>query len=175
MTGRISYHKAVRSHAIAALALLVVCASGSFAVAENHANVGTLTCSVRAGTSLTTNLRQRMRCHFVSSWGRLQAYSGIVTQIESNTNLRGGRFMRWSVLTSARRPGRGALVGRYIAASRNDGASPGVGGNDLVGGIDRSIILRPSSSSRGRSGVNLALDVTELTIGYRRVARKKET
>ena len=82
--------------------------------------------------------------------------------------------MRWSVLMRSRPTSCGFLTGRYIAASKTGELGPGVDGRDLVRGADRSIILRPSSSARGRSVVNLAPEVTALAIDYRRAPRKKE-
>ena len=176
MTGLRGYYQAGRSQvAIVAVALVALCTSTSFGVAQNRANVGTLTCRSNAAMSPTTNLRQRLRCHFVSSWGRLEGYSGIATHFAGNADLKGGRFFRWSVLMSGRRTHRGALVGRYIAASEIGEAGPGIDRKDLVGGTDRSIILRASSSSRGRSKVNSAPEVTGLTIDHRRAPRKRET
>jgi hypothetical protein len=175
MKGLKNYHEAHKSQvAIVAVALVVLCASASFGVAQNRFSVGTLTCGPNAGMSLTDNLRQRVRCHFVSSWGRLRGYSGIVTEFGSSADLSSGGVMRWSVSMSSRPTSRRFLTGRYIAASKIGELGPGVDGNDLVGGANRSIILRPSSSSRGRSAVNLAPEVIALTIDYRRAPRKKE-
>jgi hypothetical protein len=156
--------------AIVTVALVALCASASFSVAQNRRSVGTLTCRANSGTGPTINLRQRMRCHFVSSWGRLRGYSGIVTEFRSGADLERGDFMRWSVWMGAR----GALAGRYIAASKIGELGPGVEGNDLVGGTDRSIILRPSASSRGRPDANFAPEITALTIDRLRAPRKRE-
>ena len=169
-----SYQAGKSQAAIAAVALVALCASTSFGVAQNRLSVGTLTCRANAGTGPTINPRQRMRCHFVSSWGRLRGYSGIVTDFASGPDRRSGNVMRWSVLMRSRPTSRGFLTGRYIAASKTGEFGPGVDGRDLVRGADRSIILRPSSSSRGRSVVNLAPEVTALAIEYRRAPRKKE-
>ena len=159
--------------AIAAIALVALCASTSFGVAQNRVRVGTLTCRANAGIDPAINLRQRMRCHYASSWGRLRGYSGIVTEFRSGADLGRGDFVRWSVW-SARRTARGALAGRYIAASKIGEPGSGVDGNDLVGGADRSIVLRPSASSRGRSDANFAPEVAALTIDRQRATRKRE-
>jgi hypothetical protein len=158
--------------AIAAVALAALFISTSFSAAQNRANVGTLTCRSNAAMSRATSLRQPLRCHFATSWGRLEPYSGIVTYLARNADLTGGGFFRWSVLMSGRRTHRGALVGRYIAE-----IGPGIGRKDLVG-ADRSIILRASrsansSSARSRSKVNAAPEIAGLTIEHRRARRKR--
>lgn len=174
MTGR-GYDQAGRSRvAIVAVALVALCTGTSFSAAQGRANVGTLTCRSNAAPGPTTDLRQPLRCQFASTWGRLESYSGIVTKSSGNADLAGGRFFRWSALMSGRRT-RGALVGRYIAASEIGEAGPGIDRKDLVGGADRSVILRASASARGRSKVNAALEVTGLTIDHRRARRKGET
>ena len=151
MTGLRGYYQDGRSQvAIVAVALVALCISTSFGAAQNRASVGTLTCRLNAAMSPTTNLPQRLRCHFVSSWGRMESYSAIATHFTSNADLKGGRFFRWSVLMSGRRTHRGALAGRYIAASEIGETGPGIDRKDLVVGTDRSIILRASSSSRSR-------------------------
>ena len=173
MKGFGSHHEAGKSRAaIVAVALVALCASASSGAAQNRHSVGTLTCRADAGMSLTTNLRQRMRCHFVSSWGRLRGYSGIVTEFESGVDVARGGVMRWSVLMKSRPTSRRFLTGRYIAAGKI--GELGVDGRDLVGGGGRSIILRPSSSSRGRSGANFAPEVIALTLDYRRAPRRRE-
>src|SRR6185295_7741776 len=141
MTGLKGYDQAGRSQvAIAALALVALCASASFSEAQNRANVGTLTCRSNAAMSRTTDLRQPLRCQFVTSWGRLESHSAIVTKLTSNADLTAGSFFRWSVLMSGRRTHRGALVGRYIAASEIGETGPGIDRKDLVFATDRSII-----------------------------------
>jgi hypothetical protein len=173
MTGPRNYYEAGKSQvAIVAVALVTLCASASFGAAQNRLSVGTLTCGPNARTSPTTDLR--MRCHLVTSWGRVRGYAGIVTEFRSGADLRGGGIMRWSILMNSRPARRSFLTGRYIAASKAGELGPGADGKDLVGGADQSIILRPSSSTRGRSVVNLAPEVTALRIDYRRAARKRE-
>ena len=171
---RSSYQAGKSKAAIAAVALVALCASASFSAAQNRLSVGTLTCRANAGTGPTVNLRQRMRCHFVSSWGRLRGYSGIVTEFATGPDRSRGNVMRWSVLMKSRPTSRRFLTGRYIAASKTGEIGPGVDGKDLVGGADRSIVLRPSSSSRGRSAMNLAPEVAALAIDYGRGPRKRE-
>ena len=176
MTGpKGSYQAGGSPVAIAAVALVALCASASFSEAQNRASVGTLTCTSNAAMSRATDLRQPLSCQFVSLWGSLESYSGIVTNLTSDADLTGGRIFRWSVLMSGRRTHRGALAGRYIAASEIGETGPGIDRKDLVRATDRSIILRASSSSRGRSEVNLAPEIAGLTIDHRRAPRKRET
>ena len=176
MTGLRGCYQAGRSQvAIVAVALVALCISTSFGAAQSRASVGTLTCRLNAAMSPASNLPQRLRCHFVSTWGRIDGYSGMATHIAGNADLKGSRIFRWSVLMSGRRTHRGALAGRYIAASEIGEAGPGIDRKDLVGGTDRSIILRASASSRSRPKVNAAPEVTGLTIDHRRAPRKRET
>lgn len=175
MIGVKSYHEVGKSQAaIVALAVVALCASATLSAAQNRRNAGTLTCRTNSGMGLSIHLGQRLRCHYVGSWGRLRGYSGIVTELRSGADLGRGDFTRWSVWVSGRRTARGALVGRYIAASVSGELGPGIAGNDLVGGAGRSIILRPSASSRDRSGANFAPEVTALTIDRQRAPRKRE-
>jgi hypothetical protein len=115
---------------------------------------------------LTTNPGQPMRCHLVTRWGRSRAYSGVVARFDSDAALRTGRFMRWSVLATSRNLRPGALIGRYVAAGGEAG--------DLIGAGEgqQSIVLRPSSSARGRSSVNLAPGVKDLSIDRWRRSRE---
>ncbi len=156
----------------AATALTVLCMSMSVAAAQSGSRAGTLTCTANAAMELTIKLRQPMRCHYVSPWGRTQSYSGVLARFEGDPASTASRFMQWSVLGTPPKLARGALVGRYVAA---DGAgAAGADAGDLVGGGEgtRSIVLRPSSSARGRSRSNLAAGVKDISIGHRGGPRK---
>jgi hypothetical protein len=134
--------------------------SSSAAATQGRTRAGTLTCTASAGFELVTSMRQRMRCQYVSSWGRVRSYSGVIARFEDNAVPREGRFIRWTVHADRRALARGALAGRYVAAANGD----------LVGGRDRSVTLRPSSSARGRSDVNLAPGVKDISISRRGAA-----
>lgn len=155
-----------RAHACAVvLALALLCTGMPMAKAQGRA-VGTLTCRANAAIEFATNSNQRMRCQFASSLGRTRGYSGVIARFEAVPGLASGRFMRWSVHTNARPFSRGALVGRYVAARNVAAPGAGVDGADLLGGRAGSepILLRPSSATRGRTGVNLAPGVKEISI-----------
>lgn len=154
-----------------AMSLLLLGAGASAASAQGR-NAGTLTCRANAGIELATNLRQRMRCHYVSRWGRTRSYSAVVARFESSPELGAGRFMRWTVHMKVRTAARRALFGRYVASDRI--AAHGARAGELIGGGEgpHAIILRPSSSARGRSGVNLAPAVKDIVIGPWRRMRK---
>lgn len=158
-----------RSLVAAATVLTVLCMTASFAVAQNRSGAGTLTCRANAGTELTTNLRQRMRCSHVTHLGRVQTYSGVIARFEGGAVPRTGRSMRWSVLATTRALARDALVGRYVAVDSTGPAGTRAG--DLVGEGAQSIVLRPSSSARGRSGVNVASGVKDISIDHWRRPR----
>jgi hypothetical protein len=155
----------------AATTLAVLCMSMSVTAAQSQSRVATLTCRANATMELTTKLRQPVRCHYVSPWGRTQSYSGVIARFEGDTASTVSRFMQWSVLTASSLA-RGALVGRYVAAGGAGGT--GADANDLIGAGEgaRSIVLRPSPSARGRSRFNLASGVKDISIDRRSGSRK---
>lgn len=150
-----------------AATLTLLCMSASVAAAQSRSRAGTLTCRANAAMELTVKLRQPMRCHYVSPWGRTQSYSGVIALFEGDAASAVSRFMQWSVLAATPKLARGALAGRYVATGGMGTAGAEAG--DLVGeGTGAgSIVLRPSSSARGRSRHNLASGVKDISIDHR--------
>ena len=173
MSGLDDRYRSVKPVSIAVLALVALCCGTSLGAAQNRISVGTLTCTANAGLGLTTSLPHRMRCHYVSSWGRQRAYTGVVTEFDNSSVPGSGRLLRWSVLMSTRPARREALVGRYVVATKTGAAGLSVQGKDLVRGSDQSIVLRASSSSGGRAGINGAPGVIELTLAQRAVTIRR--
>ena len=150
-----------------AAAVTALSFAASPALAQKRLKVATLSCRLPA--SVGTLEPARMRCSSVSARGRIERYSGTVTQFAPDLGIAAGGTMRWSVLMTTRPARRGALAGHYVEAGRD--VSPGAGAKALVGGAQQSTVLRPysvrSRSVRARASVNLAAGVTGLTIRYR--------
>ena len=172
MSGLDDRYRSVKPVSIAVLALVALCCGTSLGAAQNRNNVGTLNCRANVGL-VATSLPHRMRCHYVSSWGRQRAYTGVVTEFDNSSVPGSGRLLRWSVLMSTRPARREALVGRYVAATRTGAAGLSVQGKDLVGGSDQSIVLRASPSPGGREGINGAPGVIALTLDQRAVTIRR--
>jgi len=151
---------------LAALALVMVSASPSFAQTPQGTKVGTLSCRLAPSIGLIIGSQQRMTCRFIPD-GRFPAenYVGVQNRIGLDIGITAGGALAWAVFAPTSGPLRGGLAGRYVGASGDIGVGVGVGANVLFGGSGRTISLQPLSVE-GSVGLNLALGVAGLTLTW---------
>jgi hypothetical protein len=94
--------------------------------------------------------------------GRREDYTALVTKFHGNPGAAGGNKMVWTVYAPIERPF-GALAGDYHGANDEVTATVGTGsgGNVLVGGSRRGIILQSKAAPQQ---ANPAIDVTGLQL-----------
>jgi hypothetical protein len=151
---------------LAGLVLIAAFVSSTSAHAQQGTNVGTLTCRLAPSIGLIVGSRQRLSCQFRPS-GPFppEAYAGAITRIGLDIGITAGGVLAWGVIAPTAGPLRGALAGTYVGASGEIGVGLGVGANLLIGGSARTITLQPLSLE-GTVGLNLALGVAGLTLGF---------
>jgi hypothetical protein len=149
--------------AAGALSALLMSAPAAFAQKNEGVRVGVLTCNVEGGAGFIFGSSKELRCHFKSSDGRDERYSGAINKFGIDIGVTGPAVMTWAVFSPTENVGRGALAGNFVGASA--GASIGVGGgaNVLVGGNDDTFSLQPLSI-QSQTGLNAALAVSELVL-----------
>jgi hypothetical protein len=136
------------------------------AQAESRLEVGTLRCSMGPSIGALVASRQRLRCTFSPvRGGKVERYTGTITRVGFDVGVTVGGVMRWRVVARTRSLGRGALAGNYVGASGDVSLGIGGGGNVLIGGSRRSVVLQPVSLV-GQVGVNLAVGVAGLTLRF---------
>jgi hypothetical protein len=147
--------------AASAIALLVQTAP---AMAQRHAKVGTLDCTLAPSIGFIIGSRQRMDCRFLPNrGGRIDRYAGTVNRLGLDLGITTTGRMVWGVLARTKGLQPGGLSGTYVGASADITLGLGVGANVLVGGTNRSIMLQPLSVT-GQAGLNLALGVAGLEL-----------
>ena len=144
----------------------LLAADPAAAQAQSRIQVGTLRCTMGPSIGAVVASRQRLRCTFTPvRGGKVERYSGSITRIGFDVGFTVGGVMRWRVVARTRSLGRGALAGNYVGASGDVSLGLGAGGNILIGGSRRSVVLQPVSLV-GQVGVNFAVGIAGLTLRF---------
>jgi hypothetical protein len=150
--------------AVGTLALL--CAIALPARADTF-RVGRLLCFSTPRVGLVLGSAQSLRCVFYARRPpRQYIYEGRIRRIGLDLGVTSAGTLSWAVFAKNSRIGSGTLRGNYVGASGNIAFGPGLGANVLIGGSRRSVMLQPLSIERS-IGLNLAVGVTNLTLGPR--------
>ena len=158
--------------ALAAAALLAGCVADTnennvadTVTAPEKVELGTLTCRLAATENLFVYARESFACTFEGD-DRTTAYSGRITKVGANLQLKNNQTLRWLVLAPARYDRPGALEGGYLGASGEASVGVGAGAKLLVGGSDEAITLQPLSVSTTTDAVGLSLTLDSLKLDY---------
>lgn len=150
--------------AIGALALLCVVALPARA---DTFRVGRLLCLSTPRVGLVLGSSQSLRCVFYAQRPpRQYIYEGRIRRVGLDLGVTSASTLSWAVFAKNSRIGSGTLRGSYVGASGNVALGPGLGANVLIGGSRRTVVLQPLSVERS-IGINLAIGVTNLTLGPR--------
>jgi hypothetical protein len=156
-----NHMRVFRSLVVAAVAALV--SQGALNDAQAAEPVGVLECNVSGGVGFVITSSKALACVFRPVQGRPEYYVGTITRFGLDIGVTGPGQLVWTVLSIPGVRSRYPLAGKYIGASAEVTAGPGVGANALVGGSDRSFALQPVSVS-AQTGVDLAAGVGELNL-----------
>ncbi|MDO9382094.1 MAG: DUF992 domain-containing protein [Hyphomicrobiaceae bacterium] len=153
--------------AAAVLAAVAAASAASIASAAPKLVAGTLTCYGQGSVGAIIGSKQALNCSFNPAGpGRNARYSARISRVGVDIGVTGQSTMIWTVLASTDRLPRGALNGNFAGVSADASIVIGGGGNALVGGSNRSIVLQPVSL-KGQTGLNLAIGVAELSLRQR--------
>jgi hypothetical protein len=135
--------------------------------AAQRIKAGLLTCDVSAGVGLIVTSQRQVSCAFKPDQpGREEDYNGSITKYGLDLGATGGGVMVWAVFTDTV-AGPGFLAGDYVGAGGEATLAAGLGANILIGGSNRTVALQPVSLT-GQVGLNLAVGVAELRLGFAR-------
>lgn len=150
---------------LSAIALASIVATTLPASAQNRGvRAGGLTCRSGTTVGMIIGSRQNLRCTFHSNrTGKNYSYTGTIRRFGLDVGITSGARFAWAVFAPVSHVGRQSLRGNYVGASGSASFGPGVGANVLIGGSNNTISLQPLSVE-GRTGVNLALGVANLSL-----------
>lgn len=147
-----------------ALAAMLLATALPAQSAEASVQIGRLSCDVAGGTGLILGSQKSVACTFHRANGDTETYSGEMTRIGLDIGTTDRTRIEWLVFAATdTRYTSGALAGRYVGASGEATLGIGLGGNVLVGGVDRSFALQPFSV-QAQTGLSLAAGLAELTL-----------
>ncbi|MBU1175208.1 MAG: DUF992 domain-containing protein [Alphaproteobacteria bacterium] len=147
---------------LAALALFATAMPA--AAAQPSVQVGRLSCEVAGGIGLIVGSQKAVSCTFHRANGDTETYSGEITRIGLDIGKTDRTRIEWLVFAATDTSyTSGALGGKYVGASGEATLGVGLGGNVLVGGLDRSFALQPFSV-QAQTGLSLAAGLAELTL-----------
>ena len=128
--------------------------------------VGRLLCFSTPRVGLVVGSTQSLRCVFYRRGSARYIYEGRIRRLGLDVGVTGAGTLSWAVFARNSRIGPGTMRGSYVGASGNVALGPGFGANVLIGGSRRTVVLQPLSVERA-VGINLAVGVTNLTLGAR--------
>lgn len=148
----------------AALAALILTASGTAAQAQSRIEVGRLSCDVAGGIGFIIGSSKDMTCRFIRKGHRTEVYQGRIDKIGFDIGITGRTKIEWLVFSgSTNRVGPRSLAGTYAGASAEATLGVGLGANWLVGGSQRGFALQPWSI-QGQTGLNYSVALAGLTL-----------
>ena len=155
----------MKSTALGALAALALFATALPAAAdEASVQIGRLSCDVAGGMGMIVGSQKKVSCTFHRPNGTTESYSGEITRIGLDIGKTERTHVEWLVFaaTKTKYTSR-ALAGQYVGASGEATLGVGLGGNVLIGGLDRSFALQPFSV-QAQTGLSLAAGLAGLKL-----------
>ncbi len=131
--------------------------------AEATPRVGLLSCRVAPGIGLIVTSNRGLSCVLTPTHGPRQYYYGTIRNIGLDLGFTTGGRLGWAVFTAGSALPQNALAGEFVGASGSASFGPGLSGNVLVGGNNRSISLQPVSLGV-QAGLNLSAGIGALVL-----------
>lgn len=145
--------------AVAAVATLVAMPAS----AQDRVEAGLLECSVAGGVSFVVGSTKNMTCVFKRAGGGTETYTGKINRFGIDLGMTTQSSIIWAVLGPARDIPPGTLTGNYGGLSAEATVGVGVGGNALIGGSNKQIVLQPFSA-QAQAGLDIAVGVAAMEL-----------
>jgi len=128
--------------------------------------VGTLICKGKGGIGLIIGSKETLRCSFSPAGdGPEQIYSATIKKIGLDIGVKGKSTIIWTVFGATTALPTAALAGKFVGVSAEAALGIGGGGNVLIGGNKKSIVLQPLSV-KGQTGLNIAIGLSSLKLKH---------
>jgi hypothetical protein len=124
--------------------------------------VGVLTCNVDSGWGFVFGSSKNLQCTYANG-PEAERYVGSISKFGVDIGYTAGSVIVWGVFAPTVNTAPGALSGEYAGATGSAAVVGGIGGNLLVGGLNRSITLQPLSIE-GYTGLNVAAGIAVLSL-----------
>ena len=148
----------------AALTALALGATAAPVLAQDHLEVGLLSCDVEGGVGLILGSSKDMVCEFERRGQPTETYTGTINKLGLDIGITGRTHVEWVVFAAGDAPDAPrALAGRYVGGSGEATVGVGLGANWLIGGQSDSFALQPLSV-QAQTGLNLSLAIASLTL-----------
>jgi hypothetical protein len=126
---------------------------------------GALTCNVSASVGFLFGSTKELTCVFARPDGSSEAYSGSIDRYGIDIGFTKARHVLWNVYTLTETPPPpGALAGSYVGSQESVAVGATAGGNVLISGGDRKIVLSAVVIRQSGSGLNFADGIAEMTL-----------
>lgn len=147
--------------AVAAAAVATLAAMP--ASAQDRVEAGLLECTVAAGTGFVVGSSKDMSCIFKKAAGGTEAYVGRISRFGLDIGHTTQTQIIWAVLGPAADIPPGTLAGNYGGLSAEATVGVGVGGNAMIGGNNKAIVLQPFSA-QAQTGIDIAAGVSAMEL-----------
>jgi Protein of unknown function (DUF992) len=127
------------------------------------AYVGALSCNVSGSVGFIFGSTKELSCVFLTINGTSELYRGSIDRFGIDIGYTNAVHVVWHVYSLGSDRGAGVLGGKYVGSQGSITIGSGVGGNLLLGGRNREIVLQ-SASIQGNAGYNFADGIAEITL-----------
>lgn len=150
-----------RAALVSAVAVALV-APAAAQTEKSSANAGTLTCTA-APPSRDEQAEAKLSCKFEPLTGPTANFEGMVRQSGNEGVGEGKIVLVWTVLAPQTDITAKMLEGTYVGSLSSGSNAPGDAPSGLVGGVNKSIHLRPLAAP-DQSGPALTVSIVELKL-----------
>lgn len=130
----------------------------------NKLYVGALSCNVSGSTGFVFGSTKELNCVLIRSGGASEGYTGTIRRFGIDIGFTRAMHVVWHVYSLSENAPIGALQGNYGGTQTSITAGGTAGDNALYGGANNSIVLTSVVVQQGKSGLNLADGIAEMSL-----------
>ena len=126
--------------------------------------VGTLSCNVSGSVGFLFGSTKDLGCVLVRPNGSSEVYRGEINRFGIDIGFTRAMHVLWHVYSLSESAPVGALAGDYVGTQESIALGGRVGGNALIGGTNRTIVLDSVAIQGGHNGYNFADGIAEISL-----------
>ncbi len=153
---------------LATLAVIVAASSPVLAETSKGVEVGILNCQLSADSNAIIYSDAEYMCTLKAANDSLVdgIYIGKIKRLGLDFEWKAEETLAWAVVALTDNVKNGPIAGEYVGVGADAALGLGIGGNVLVGGLDKSFALQPVSLAAAE-GVGASIGIEEMTLTYK--------
>jgi len=129
--------------------------------------VGALSCNVSGSVGFIFGSTKSLSCILIRTNGTSELYNGTINRFGIDIDFAKAVHVVWHVYSLAESAPQGALTGDYAGTQTSVALGGTAGGNALLGGRNKEIVLQSVVLHGGDTGINFADGIAEMSLSRR--------